>query len=68
MIPKNGNCPTHTTLILHPHIYQARDASLHHPVPKRVPTAILEDHHPSLGTRVPPTVIEAGALLPDTKG
>ncbi len=32
------------------------------------PTAIVDEYHPSLGTRVPPTVIEAFALLAGIKG
>ena len=33
------------------------------PAAKISPTAIIDEYHPSLGTRVPPTVIEAGAAI-----
>ncbi len=33
------------------------------PAAKIAPTAIVDEYHPSLGTRVPPTVIQAGASV-----
>ena len=33
------------------------------PAARISPTAIVDEYHPSLGTRVPPTVIEVGVTV-----